>query len=201
MLTTTFTLLRKARVLPETEYRKLAKTLGGITKYGRNKPIPLLTILEINSLVDCILALQAIPKDQAATRNRIARHFACDCAQRVLPIWLEQFPDDIRPQQAIDVARRYADGNATAEELSVAEAAAKDASWLPVEPATDIMERAHMDVASEFAVKSIKWSAAPSATDAAFRTARYAPDAATLFAGRSSAWHATQTAQEGTNSP
>ena len=56
--------------------------------------------------------------------ERTARLFACDCAERVVHLC-----DDPRPRRAIDVARRYAGGEATAEELVAARAAAWDAAW------------------------------------------------------------------------
>ena len=57
--------------------------------------------------------------------SRLLREFACDCAERVLPIFEVKWPDDKRPRQAIEVARRYARDEATEEEL----AAAWDAAW------------------------------------------------------------------------
>ncbi len=38
------------------------------------------------------------------------RLFAADCAEHVLSLWNERFPDDRRPAEAIDAARRYARG-------------------------------------------------------------------------------------------
>ncbi len=57
--------------------------------------------------------------------DSIARHFAADCAYRSLSIYEKQYPDDKRPRECIEVVRRYADGQATDEEL----AAAWDAAW------------------------------------------------------------------------
>jgi len=53
------------------------------------------------------------------------RLFACDCAERVLHIYENEHPDDKRPRDTIEVARRYANGEATEGELS----AAYDAAW------------------------------------------------------------------------
>ena len=50
--------------------------------------------------------------------------FACDCAERVVHLC----GDDERPRKAIEVARRYASGKATNEELTAAWAAARDAA-------------------------------------------------------------------------
>ena len=60
---------------------------------------------------------------------RIARLFACDCAERVLGIFERNHPEDMRPRQAIDVARRYANEEATGKELQAAWDAAWDAAW------------------------------------------------------------------------
>ena len=56
--------------------------------------------------------------------ERTARLFACDCAERVLPVYEKEYPDDKRPREAIETARRYAEGEATKKELAAARAAA-----------------------------------------------------------------------------
>ena len=67
------------------------------------------------------------------TTERNLRLFAADCAENVLPIFWKVRPDDDRPKQAIDVARRYANGQATDQERDAAGdaagAAAGDAAW------------------------------------------------------------------------
>ncbi len=61
--------------------------------------------------------------------ERVMRLFACDCAEQVLSIIERDAPDERRPRQAIEVARRFANGEATQEELSAARAAAWAAAW------------------------------------------------------------------------
>lgn len=64
--------------------------------------------------------------------ERTARHFACDCAERVLHL-----TTDPRPAEAIRIARLFADGMAGQKELAAAWAAAgiatrdaaRDATW------------------------------------------------------------------------
>lgn len=56
--------------------------------------------------------------------ERIARLFACDCAEQVLPLFEQKYPDDARPRQCIETTRRFANGEATDEELAAAGAAA-----------------------------------------------------------------------------
>ena len=80
--------------------------------------LPLSGILESNGLDDAIWALRA------AGCDREARLFACDCAQTVAHLNPDQ-----RLQACIDTARRFADGNATREEMDAAWDAAGDAAW------------------------------------------------------------------------
>jgi hypothetical protein len=61
--------------------------------------------------------------------TRELRLFSVDCAERVLPIFEKTVPGDARPRQAIETARRFAVGQATAEELVAAWAAAGGAAW------------------------------------------------------------------------
>jgi hypothetical protein len=49
--------------------------------------------------------------------DRQRRLFACDCAERVLHLFEAKRPQDKRPREAIAVARRYALGEATDNEL------------------------------------------------------------------------------------
>ena len=135
-LTTTFALIREHGACTE-GYAKLARALGGVRAYGQNTPIPIARIIDTNNLSDALWSLRAVPPDQAADRDRIARLFACDCAERVLPLYEAKHPDDPRPRNAIAVARRYAMGEATSMELAAARAAARaaagdaarDAAW------------------------------------------------------------------------
>lgn len=69
------------------------------------------------------------------------RVFACDCAERVVPLFERHHPHDTRPREAIAVARRFAHGAASLAELdaagdaaraaagAAARAAAFDAAW------------------------------------------------------------------------
>lgn len=64
-LTTTFEQLYDASPCLS-RYRHLAKALGGIKKYGRTKPINLLTILEHNGLGDFFWTLHKVIDHQIA---------------------------------------------------------------------------------------------------------------------------------------
>ncbi len=59
---------------------------------------------------------------------RELRLFAADCAERVLPIFERNHPDDDRPRKAIEAARAYARGEITIKRLDAARAAAEDAA-------------------------------------------------------------------------
>ena len=56
------------------------------------------------------------------------RLFACDVAEDVLDLFESRYPNDMRPRSSIEVARRYAYGEATKEELGAARAAAARAA-------------------------------------------------------------------------
>jgi hypothetical protein len=56
--------------------------------------------------------------------DRKLRLFACDCAERMLPLFENAYPNDKRPRKAIDVARLFAEGKATDKERAAARAAA-----------------------------------------------------------------------------
>jgi len=122
MLTLTFAEARKHGACLD-RYKKFAEFKGGVTKWGANKPFPLLEVLDNNGLDDALWALRCCQPE--VERDRLARLFACDCAEKVLPIYEKQYPKDIRPRQAIEVARKFANGEATQDAL----AAARDAAW------------------------------------------------------------------------
>ena len=122
-LTTTFTLLRQADACTE-GYRTLAKHLGGVTKYGADTPIDLLTILDSNGLLDTMWCLRAT--QQEADALTVARLFAIDCAESALPIFEAKYPNDQRPRQAIQAAKDYMAGKITREALYAAAYAAAE---------------------------------------------------------------------------
>ena len=102
--------------------------------------------------------------------DRTARLFACDCADRVMPIYAKRYPGEDRPQQCIATARRFANGEATAEELAAARdaarAAAWDADWDAAWAARDAAR------AAAWAAAWAAWAAAWAAWDAAWDAAR-----------------------------
>jgi hypothetical protein len=107
-----------------------------------------------------------------AWNERTARLFAADCAERVLPIWEEKHPTDMRPREAIEAARKYARGEIDSAARDAAGAAARAAA------ACDAARAAAWDAAWAAA-----WAAAWDAADAAARAAWAA------------AWHASRDAE------
>ncbi len=126
MLYTTFALAKKAGACKES-YKKVTKALGGVSHYGKHTLIPLDKVLEVCGLNDALWALRFITKPA----DKEIRLLACDYAERVLPIFEKKYPRDNRLRQAIDISRKYANGEATSGEL----AAARDAAGAAVRAA------------------------------------------------------------------
>jgi hypothetical protein len=145
----------------KSRYEHLLSKLGA--DYGDDTPLPLLTILDHNGLDDSLWALRHCDCE------RFARLLTCDYAEHVLPLYESRYPEDNRPRRAIEVARLYADGLATADEL----AAARDAA----DAARDAAEAA--------------WAAADAARDAGAAASAAAWDAARA-AARAAAWDAAR---------
>ena len=100
MLSTTFAQIHEAGACTA-GYRQLAKSLGGVTKYGKEKLIPLSEILESNGVQDTIWCLRCTTEPS----DNISIEFACRCAEHVLHYYEDKYPDDKRPRQAIEAAR------------------------------------------------------------------------------------------------
>ena len=139
MLHTTFALAKESRACAES-YRKYARHVGGITKFGEDKPIPLSDILDVLGMDDALWALRCVIPTEAEERDRIARTFACDCAESVLQIYETEYPGDSRCREAINTARRFIGGNATDDELSAAGSAAWSAAGAAWSAAGDVLE-------------------------------------------------------------
>jgi len=113
------------------------------------------------------------------------RLLACKWAERVLPIFEKAYPDDDRPRNAIAVSRRFANGDASKEEL----AAAKNDAWA--------VTGAAAEAAAWAAAKNDAWAVAWAAAEAAaWAAAEAAAWAVTGDAARSAAWHDTGDAAE-----
>jgi len=97
-------------------WEQLLKHLGK-TK-ADDEPLSILTILDSNGLDDALWCLRAVDGHE-----REMRLFAVDCARQV-----QHLMTDARSISAIDVAERYANGEATEEELAEARDAAGTAA-------------------------------------------------------------------------
>ena len=102
-------------------WSKLLRNLGKTA--ADDEPLSLETILDSNGLDDALWALRAV-----GGHEREIRLFAVWCARHV-----QHLMNDPRSLDAIDVAERFAHGQATADELAAARdaarAAARDAAW------------------------------------------------------------------------
>jgi len=63
-----------------------------------------------------------------AWNDKTARLFAADCAERVLPFYESEYPNDSRPRLAIDATRKFANGEITQDKLNAARSAARSAA-------------------------------------------------------------------------
>lgn len=116
------TTLNKIRYAEPCEegWKKLLKHLN--KKKADNKSLPLSTILESNGLDDTLWALRSVPE-----YNNLWRKYAVWCARQVQHLMTDQ-----RSLDALDVAWRHSEGEATDGELAVAQDAAEDAAWYVV---------------------------------------------------------------------
>lgn len=113
---TTLNKIRDAEPCEE-GWQKLLKHL--IKKKADNKPLPLSVILESNGLNDTLWALRSVPE-----YNNLWRKYAVWCARQVQHLITDQ-----RSLDAMDVAWRHSEGEATAGELAAAWNAARAAAW------------------------------------------------------------------------
>ncbi len=137
MLHTTFTKAKEARACIES-YRKMAKALGSINKYGKDTPIGLDKVLEVCGLQDTIWSLRCTIEPP----ENILIEFACRCAEHVLHFFEDKYPEDNRPRKAIEAARVCINDKSGAAAWAAARAAwaaagaaARDAAWAAAEAA------------------------------------------------------------------
>jgi hypothetical protein len=137
-------------------------------RHGMDEPIPLAHGLCSNPMEHVLWAISYVHPDCEVERDKLARLFACECAERVLPIFERKFPNDSRPRQAIEVSRRFARGQATEEERSAAWAAAWAAAW---DVAWDVARDVAWDVARAAARDVARAASRAAARDAAWDVA------------------------------
>ena len=124
-----------------------------------DEPISIATILDSNGLDDALWCLQAVKG-----REREIRLFGVWCARQV-----QHLMTDPRSIAALDVSERFANGNATKDELDAARDAAWGAAWGARDAASDAARDAAWAAWAE-------WGAAgDAARGAAWAAAREAP--------------------------
>ena len=105
----------------EGSYEKVVGRVG--ENYDKDKPIYLSDIFEPGDIRDAFWCLQKM--DLTPEQKIGFRLLACDFAERVLPIYEKEYPDDSRIRNCIEISRKFALGKATKKELmDAAEAAA-----------------------------------------------------------------------------
>ncbi len=97
-------------------WAKLLKHLGKTE--ADDEPLPMATVLDSNGLDDALWCLRCLPEHDSEWRL-----YAVWCARQVQHLMTDQ-----RSLAALDVAERYARGNATDQELYAAWDAARDAA-------------------------------------------------------------------------
>ena len=102
-----------------------------------DEPISIVTILDSNGLDDALWCLQAVKG-----REREIRLFGVWCARQV-----QHLMTDPRSIAALDVSERFANGNATKDELDAARDAAWGAAWGARDAASDAARDAARDAA------------------------------------------------------
>ena len=148
-------------------WKQLLKHLGK-TK-ADDEPLSLLTILDSNGLDDALWCFRAVDG-----RDKEIRLYAVWCARQV-----QHLMTDARSLAALDVTERYANGEATEEELD----AARDAAWAATRDAARGSgawgaARAAAWGAARDVARGAAWDAARAATrDAALDAARAAQEA------------------------
>ena len=139
--------------------------------------------------------------------ERTARLFAADCAEHVLHLFEEEYPNDNRPRKAIEAARLYANDTIGVAARDAAGAAAGAAGWDAARDAARVAAgaaagaagwaaagEAARDAARAAAGAAARAAAGAAARDAAGDAARAAGWAAAGATARDAAWAAARDA-------
>jgi hypothetical protein len=127
---------------------------------GDDEPFPLTWILDLASLADARWCLRLAPT--------LARWYAVDCAERVLPLYEARVPGDARVRACIETTRRYLAGQATQEEVRRARYTdAANAAYAYTNAAYAAANAAYADAAAYAATAATAAADANAAADAA----------------------------------
>ena len=136
--------------------------------------------LYVPSPADVSYTLWALARVGGEEGRRLAQRFACDAAERVLPIFERQYPGDSRPRKAIEMTRAWLEGAATGQERRMTWKAASEA-WKAAGEAWAAVAAAVAADAAAAAADAAAADAADAATWAAV-AARVAAEAARVAA-------------------
>ena len=145
---------------------------------------------------DKVVVEQARLLSKVETWNeRTARLFGADCAEHVLHLYERDYPTDLRPCQAIEATKAFANGQIDAAAWDAARAAARDAAWDAARAAAgdaawDAARAAARDAAGDAARAAARDAARDAAGDAARAAAWAAAGAAAWAAAWDAAWAA-----------
>lgn len=166
MIFTTFKKLRE-HGMDSARYKRLAKELGGVLKYGQDTPITILQVLDVNGLDDALWALRAC--DMSKKDEKRVHFLSCDYAEHVLSFFeVEYLSDDNRPRRALEVKRRWVRGKAIDRDLESARTAVVRAARLAC----------HFGGAAEYSARAASFAATWNATSYIWKAANYATKAA-----------------------
>jgi hypothetical protein len=135
-----------------------------------NTPIPFSKMLEYCDPDDVIWSFNAVQPEQKSQIEKIARLFACDCAEHLL-ITLSEEEMSFRSQAVINEARRFASGLSSADELKKAGNAAKQSAQEAMNQAADDWNEITRNC--WLARRSAFWCAADNAIDAALESSAW----------------------------
>ena len=155
-------------------YRRLAKGLGCVKTYNRTATIKLSQILDICGINDFFSVIEKAFLDEDF-HNEL-RLLSCDYAERALPFFEYEFPNDHRPRKAIDAARHYSRNEIGIEALEDAasparsslgalNASASDAAWAAAWAAWAVASSDYNAAASN-AAWAVAWDALLAASNA-----------------------------------
>ena len=146
------------------------KLLGHLGKTkADDEPLSIATVIDSNGFDDALWCLRAV-----SGHDREIRLFAVWCARQV-----QHLMADERSVAALDVAERYANQQATDDELAAARVAARSAAWASAWASAGDAAKAAAKAAAWAAASAVAWA---SSLDAAWAAAR--------SAARSAAWGA-----------
>lgn len=175
------------------EWEKLLRHLGKTA--AKDEPLDLLTVLDSNGLDDALWCLRALGPEH----DNAVRLLVCDLVE---PAMRFVQPGENRPQEALRVARAFARGKATADDLAAAGAAAgaaaEAAAWASARASARAAAGAAGYVAWDDAVTAARAAAWASARDAAWDATGAAAEAAwaTAWAAAGYAAEAARAEQE-----